>query len=68
MSLYDYEKSKEILKGDPTFASLIMAVAKKSNVWQFEKLNTAFPKLIDEYSRRRHSPGGLLDGDEGESQ
>lgn len=63
MSLYDYEKSKEILSTDPTFASLIMAAAKKAGTKAFGKLQATFPRIMAQYKRRCHAPGGYLDGD-----
>ena len=60
MSLYDYEKSKEISKGDPPFASLIMAAGRKADSLNLLKLKAVFPDIIDELQVRYDSPGGLL--------
>lgn len=60
MSLYDYEKSKEISKEDPPFASLIMSAARKADTENFEKLQLIFPEIIKELQTRYDSPGGLL--------
>jgi len=48
MSLYDYQKSKEIAAEAPSFKSLIMAAAWKADTLNFGKLRTAFPEIIKE--------------------
>lgn len=63
MSLYDYKKSQEILLTNPSFASLIMATAKKARIYNFGKLKELFPRITGEYEKRKHAPGGFLDGD-----
>jgi hypothetical protein len=52
MSLYDYEESKKIAAEDPSFASLIMAVAWKADTLNFGKLKLAFPEIIEELEKR----------------
>ena len=64
MSLYDYEKSKEISKGDPSFASLIMAAIRKADTNNTFILGNAFPEIFAELTKRYNSPSGLLDGDQ----
>lgn len=63
MSLYDYEKSKEISKGDPPFASFIMAAARKADTENFKKLKLVFPEIVAELQVRYDSPDGLLKGE-----
>ncbi len=60
MSHYDYEKSKEISKEDPPFASLIMAAGRKADSLNLFRLRTVFPGIIDELEKRYTAPGGLL--------
>ncbi len=60
MSLYDYEKSKEISKEDPPFASLIMSAGRKADTHNFAKLKLMFPEIISELKIRYDAPGGLL--------
>jgi len=60
MSHYDYEKSKEISKKDPPFASLIMAAGRKADTHNFAKLKSMFPEIINELQKRYDAPGGLL--------
>ena len=62
MSLYDYEKSKEISKEDPPFDSLIMSAARKADTENFVKLQLIFPEIIKELQTRYDSPSGLLKG------
>lgn len=64
MGYYDYLKSKEILAKDPTFASLIMAAAKKARTISFNKLQVAFPRIVGEFQKRCTKGLGLLDRDE----
>lgn len=65
MSFYNYMKSKEILINNPTFASLIMAAAEKARTISFNKLQTAFPRIVGEFQKRNKEHAyGLLDGDE----
>ena len=51
MSLYDYQKSKEIEAEDQTFTSLIMAAAWKADTLNFGKLKTSFPEIIEELEK-----------------
>ncbi|MBA7552264.1 hypothetical protein ES705_44822 [subsurface metagenome] len=46
MSLYDYQKSKEISSEAPSFKSLVMAAAWKADTLNFGRLRTAFPEII----------------------
>lgn len=65
MSLYDYLKSKEILSTDPTFASLIMAASKRARTVSLSKLQSAFPRIVGEFQKRKKANFlGILDGDE----
>jgi len=60
MSLYDYEKSKEISKNDPPFASLIMSAMRKADTMNAMRLKAVFPVICNELQERYDSPGGLL--------
>jgi hypothetical protein len=60
MSLYDYEKSKEISKEDPPFAALIMSAIRKADTTNAMKLKYIFSDIYDELQMRYDSPGGLL--------
>ena len=51
MSLYDYQKSKEISAEEPTFTSLIMAATWKADTLNFGKLRAAFPEIIEELEK-----------------
>ena len=51
MSLYDYQKSKEISSEVPSFKSLIMAAAWKADILNFGKLKAAFPEIIEELEK-----------------
>ena len=51
MSLYDYQKSKEIAAEEPSFVSLIMAATWKANTLNFGRLRTAFPDIIKELEK-----------------
>ena len=60
MSHYDYEKSKEISKEDPPFASLIMAAGRKADSLNLLRLRAVFPEIINELEKRYSALGGLL--------
>ena len=66
MSLYDYEKSKEISKDDPPFATLIMSAIRKADTINSMRLKAVFPEIYDELQERYDSPGGLLNGEKKE--
>jgi len=51
MSLYDYQKSKEIAADEPSFVSLIMASAWKADNLNFGRLRLAFPEIIEEFEK-----------------
>lgn len=48
MSLYDYQKSKEIAAEEPSFTTLIMAAVWEADTLNFGKLRFVFPKIIKE--------------------
>ena len=52
MNLYDYQKSKEISAGEPSFKSLIMAATWKADILNFGRLRAAFPKIIEELENK----------------
>ena len=52
MSLYYYQKSKEIAAKEPSFTSLVMAAAWKANTLNYGKLRTAFPEIIEELEKK----------------
>ncbi|MBA7554572.1 hypothetical protein ES705_47196 [subsurface metagenome] len=51
MSLYDYQKSKEISSEVPSFESLIMAAAWKADTLNYGKLKVTFPEIIEELEK-----------------
>ncbi|MBA7554487.1 hypothetical protein ES705_47108 [subsurface metagenome] len=51
MSLYYYQKSKEIAAKEPSFTSLVMAAAWKADTLNFGKLKAAFPEIIEELKK-----------------
>ena len=51
MSLYDYQKSKEITAEEHSFTSLIMAAAWKADTLNYGKLKAAFPEIIEELEK-----------------
>ena len=63
MSFYDYLKSEELLRLEPTFTVLIMAAAKKAKPEQLNKLQIAFPEVVKEFKKRNTSSIGILNGD-----
>lgn len=65
MSLYDYHLSLRIAQDDPPFYALIMAVMRKADSDNTQKLQDAFPEVWLELKRRYHAALGVLpeDGD-----
>ncbi len=61
MSLYDYEKSKEIAAQDYPFYALIMAAIRQADTDNALMLKMAFPVTFEEFAARYRSPGGLLE-------
>jgi len=51
MSLYDYQKSKEIAAEGPSFASLIMAAVWEADTVNFGRLRLVFPEIIKELEK-----------------
>ncbi|MBA7542057.1 hypothetical protein ES705_34373 [subsurface metagenome] len=51
MNLYDYQKSKEIAAGEPSFVSLIMAATWKADISNLGRLRIAFPGIIKEVEK-----------------
>lgn len=63
MSYYDYRVSLDVSMRDYPFYSLIMAAMRGADSGNLAKLATAFPDAWEEFQRRYHAPGGLLDGE-----
>lgn len=63
MSWHDYQMSKEISKGDPSFEAIIMAAFRKADSYNKELLFACFPATYVELQTRYNAPGGYL-GDE----
>jgi hypothetical protein len=63
MSLYDYDQSKEISKGDPPFYGLIMAAMRRADTPNLSRLRQLFPQVAEELEERMWSPGGRLSGE-----
>ena len=63
MSLYDYEKSKEVAAKDYPFYALVIAAMRQADTDNLEKLSRAFPSTYMELKARYNAPGGLLPGE-----
>ena len=63
MSLYDYQKSIEISRGDPPFAALIMAAMRKADSDNLILISRDWPNIVNELAARHNAPGGLLKGE-----
>ena len=64
MSLYDYEKSREIYGADLPFYALIMAAMRGADTQNFQKLAMVFPATAIELEQRYNAPGGRLVGED----
>lgn len=63
MSYHEYIASVEIGKQDYPFYGLLMAVIRKADSINLQKLQFAWPHLVDEFHRRYNAPGGVLEED-----
>ena len=63
MSLYDYQKSKEIAAEDYPFYALIMAAMRQADSNNIDLLKFAFSETWHELEARYNSPGGFLPDD-----
>ena len=60
MSIYDYRESIEITHKDYAFYSLLMALMRKADSINAEKLKAMWPDVWDELDERYNAPGGLI--------
>lgn len=63
MSRYEYEESRRIVAGDPSFRALVMAAMRRADTANLERLRAAFPEIHAELSARYDAPGGVLPGE-----
>jgi hypothetical protein len=63
MSLYDYEKSRDINLKDYSFTALIMAAMRKADDFNLAMLKAEFPDILNELKARYNAPGGKLEGE-----
>ena len=60
LNLVDYEISKHLAAKDLPFNALIAAAARKADTDNLLRLQTVFPKLVEDLKRRYNAPGGML--------
>lgn len=65
MSLYGYEKSKELAAQDIPFSALIMAAMRRADGPNERLLRLGWPEVWYELKARYNAPGGLLPGEPG---
>ena len=63
MGLHEYLVSQEIERKDYPFYSLVMALARRADTDNLEKLRMAFPETVEEFERRYHAGAGILPED-----
>lgn len=61
MSLYDYNKSQELVEFD--FHALLMGTIRKADDINLFKLKSVFPTEVEEFRKRYNAPGGKLETD-----
>ena len=64
MSLYDYERSRALVRADEPFYALIMAAMSRADTANQRRLCEAFPDTWDELDVRYNAPGGRLPGEQ----
>jgi hypothetical protein len=62
MSLYDYQKSKEIALEYYPFNALIMAAMRQADTNNMALLNLVYPQIYQEFIERYNAPGGMIEG------
>ena len=60
MGLIEYEQSKALAVGDPSFYAFIMAAMRKADTTNTLKLQRMWPDVWDEMQQRYNAPGGAL--------
>lgn len=63
MSLFDYERSREIDKRDEPFYALVMAAMRRADTINLNKLRDAWPEVWTELQARYNAPGGRLENE-----
>lgn len=63
MGLHEYLVSQEIEREDYPFYSLVMALVRKADTDNLEKLRVAFPETVKELEKRYHVGAGILPED-----
>ena len=63
MSLYDYQRGRDISNLNAPFYAVIQAAMRQANTDNLEKLKGAFPDVWAEFVARYSSPDGILPGD-----
>lgn len=63
MSLYDYERSRELARQDVPFHALIMAAMRRADSDNAAVLRAMWPDTWDELQARYNAPGGRLPTD-----
>lgn len=63
MSLYDYQKSRELNRNNVPFDAMIMAALRKADGHNLDLLKGAFPELWLELHARYNTPNGRLESD-----
>jgi len=61
VSLYDYMESREL--GGYGFYTLLMALIRRADTVNLNKLEILFPDEVKEFRQRYNAPGGLLPGE-----
>jgi hypothetical protein len=63
MSYYDYVLSREIKTGGANFNAILMALMRKADSINTEKLKQEWPDVWEELNARYNAPGGVLEGE-----
>lgn len=63
MSLFEYQRSAEIVRRDEPFFALVMAAMRQADTDNATRLREAFPETWRELQARYHAPGGRIDGE-----
>lgn len=60
---FTYQASKGLMRGDPSFYSLLMAAMRKADTFNEARLRSLFPTVWDDLVARYDAPGGVLPSD-----
>ncbi len=66
-SFHDWHAALQLQRLDPGFTALLIYLALKADTDNRERIERAWPDLLEEVKKRHDAPGGAITSDEEES-